>query len=251
MKGFLTALQFLTIVPIKIKQLDEKKIPRSMVYFPLVGLMLGLILTGTDKFLYFLGFEQIVINMILIIFLIVLTGGIHLDGLADTMDALLSRKNKEDMLNIMRDSHIGVMGVLSLIGIISLKVAFLSSISITSKSNSLIFMCVLSRWSLVLSMVLFPYAREEGKAKSFIKGVDPKIFIFSTIAAIGCMAIVWKIQSLMLMGAAIISVYIIGKHIKSKISGITGDTLGATNELVEVIVLLGIFLLERFGLWMN
>lgn len=249
MKNFLLALQFLTIIPVRIKQVNEKEIVNSTIYFPLVGLLLGLILTGANEFLYFLGFEKFFINIIIVILLVFLTGGIHLDGLADTSDAFLSRRNKEEMLNIMRDSRIGAMGVLSLISIILLKITFISSISMSLKAISLILMCVLSRWSLVLSMFLFSYAREEGKAKTFIQGSNLKVFIFSTIFTLSCVFIVYKVWGLLIMAIIALVSYILGKVVTNKIGGITGDTLGATNEIVEIAILFIIYILGRSTLW--
>lgn len=251
MKNFLLALQFLTIIPVRIRHITEKTLTGSIVYFPLVGLFLGLILTGADKFLSFLGFEQLFINIILIVLLIVLTGGIHLDGLVDTVDAFSSRKTRDDMLRIMRDSSIGAMGVLSLVVIILLKIAFLSSINLSIKPASLLLMCILSRWALVFSMFLFPYARQEGKARIFIEGTDIKVFIFSTMLTLFCVVIFWKIQGLLLMAIVATVAYAGEKFVSNKIGGITGDTLGATAEVIEAIVLFSICLSERFGLWIT
>ena len=245
MKNFFLALQFLTIIPIKIKHVDEGRISKSVVYFPLVGLLLGLILTGFNNFLLFLNLEQFFINIILVVLLIVFTGGVHLDGLADTFDAFLSRKNKEEMLRIMRDSSIGVMGVLSLISIILLKIAFLSSISVSLKISALLLMCILSRWALVLSMFLFPYARQEGKAKILIQGTTLKVFSFSTAIVLLCVITIWKFQGLLVMLIATALAYTIGRFINNRIGGITGDTLGATNELVEIITLFSICVLGK------
>ena len=244
-KRFLIALQFLTVIPIKIKAVDEKRISKSIIYFPLAGLLLGLILVGASRFLSFLNFEQVYINIILVISLVFLTAGMHLDGLADTADALLSRKNKEEMLRIMRDSHIGVMGVLAIISIILLKIAFLSSVNVSLKTISLLLMCTLSRWSLVLAMFLFPYARQEGKAKIFIQRMNFKTFISSTIIALVCTVAIWQLRGLFIIAVTAVSAYIIGNFINKKIGGITGDTLGAMNEVIEVIVLFSICLFER------
>jgi len=240
MKNFFLALQFLTIIPVKIRRIDERGISKSVIYFPLVGLLLGLILTGANNFLCFLNFEHLFINIILIVFLIFLTGGMHLDGLADTFDAFLSRKNKEEMLRIMRDSSIGVMGVLGLISIILLKIAFLSSISVSMKTNALLLMCILSRWALVLSMLLFSYAREKGKAKTLIQGTDSRVFGLSTIVTLVCVIIFGGMQGLLIMAIVAMIAYVFGKFASSKIGGITGDTLGATNELIETITLFAI-----------
>jgi len=248
MKSFLLALQFLTIIPVKIKYFDDKKLSQSMIYFPFVGLLLGLVLAGIGYLLCALNFQRFPIEIILIVSLIILTGGIHLDGLADTFDAFSSRKTEEEMLKIMRDSHIGVMGVLSLACIILLKIAFLYSISAPLKTVSLLLMCTLSRWSLVLAMFLFPYARNEGKAKAFIQGMNLKIFILSTIIALVCAFMIWQLKGLFIITIAAASAYITGKFINNKIGGITGDTLGAINELTEVIILFSICVIERNGL---
>lgn len=245
MKSFLLSLQFLTIIPVRIKHIDEKTISRSVAFFPLVGLLLGLILTGADRFLSFLGIEQLFINIILVVLLVILTGGIHLDGLADTADALLSRRNKEEMLKIMRDSRIGAMGVLSLVSIVLLKIAFLSSISISLKPASLLLMCILARWALVQTLFLFPYARQEGKAKAFIDAANRKVFILSALIALLCVIGIWRLYGALLLIIIAAITVIMGKFITSKIGGITGDTLGATNEIVEVLTLISICLLGR------
>lgn len=249
--GFLLALQFLTIIPVKVKYVDERKIAKAMIYFPLIGLLLGLALIAINNLLLNLNFPGFPTNIILVISLIALTGGIHLDGLADTADALLSRKGKEEMLAIMRDSHIGVMGVLSLISIILLKIAFLSSISIPLKITSLLLMCILSRWSLVLTMFLFPYARQEGKAKVFMQGINLKILILSTIIALAFSFAIWRIKGILVLLIITMSSFILGKFINSKIGGITGDTLGAINELLEIVTLVTISIMGRTDIWIS
>ncbi|MDD4893747.1 MAG: adenosylcobinamide-GDP ribazoletransferase [Candidatus Omnitrophica bacterium] len=243
MKEFLSAVQFLTIVPVKIKDMDERKLSGSMSYFPVVGLLLGLALFGINILFSNLGFRGFPVNIILVISLAILTGGIHLDGLADTADAFLSRKNKEDMLVIMRDSHIGVMGVLALISVILLKISFFSSIGAPSKITALFLMCVLSRWSMVFTIFLFPYARKEGKAKVFIQGINSKIFILATIIALICVFLLWSIDGVIVFIITAIASYLAGKFISNKIGGITGDTLGALCEINETVVLLSIVIL--------
>ena len=168
-----------------------------------------------------------------------------MDGLADTADAFLSRKNKDEMLKIMRDSRIGAMGVLALISIVLLKIVFISSISMSLKPASLILMCILSRWSLVLSLFLFPYARQEGKARFYIEGANPRTLIFSTVIVLCCAFLFLKIHGLLLLLIVAILVYVMGRFVMGKINGITGDTLGATNEIIEVLVLFIVCLLGR------
>lgn len=238
MISFLLAMQFLTVLPLKVKQFSEKKIAWALAYFPVVGLLLGLMLVGLNSLLSILGIPLVVVNIVLVIALIIFTGGMHLDGLADTADAFLSGKAKKEMLEIMRDSHIGVMGVLALISIILLKVGLLSSVNVAAKPAALMLMCILSRWSVVLIMYLFPYARQEGKAKLFIQGMNLKIFILSTITVIICSFLIWYIQGLIALLIVTLCAYAIGKFVSRKIGGVTGDTLGATIEVMEIATLL-------------
>lgn len=249
MSSFLLAIQFLTIVPLKIKGASEKKIAGSMIYFPVVGLLLGLFLLGINNLLFMLNFSPVTINIILAVALIIITGGMHLDGLSDTTDAFLSGKPKEEMLMIMRDSRVGVMGALSLISVILLKIGLLFSITGPLKITVLILMCVLSRWSAIFSIFLFPYARQDGKAKVFIGGVNLKIFALSTIMVFILAMAIWRIKGLMALLIIAGCVYLTGKFIRKKIGGITGDTLGATIELTEIITLFIVSIAGRSNLW--
>lgn len=245
MSGFLFALQFLTIIPIKSEITDPKKVADSLISFPIVGLLLSFILIGINHLLFILGFQGFISNIILILALTALTGSIHLDGLSDTFDALLSGKNKDRMLEIMRDPHIGVMGAISIISVLLLKVSFLSSLSPSIKNNALILMCVLSRWSLVAAVFAFPYARENGKAKIFTANVNLKVFLSATIFTLLYVLLAWGLKGLLVFIIAAWSVYLICNFINKKISGITGDTLGALLELNEVLVLLSCFLIAK------
>jgi len=237
MDSFLLAAQFLTILPLKIKGVTEEKIASAMVYFPVVGLLFGLMLWGINALLYILNFPALAINIILTIALIIITGGIHLDGVSDTVDALASGKAKERMLEIMRDPHIGVMGVLSLISIILLKISLLSSVSVSSKPIALLLMCALSRWSAAWVIFLFPYARQEGKARVFIQGMNLKIFILSLIVTFIFAFAIWRVKGLLVLLIIAGCSYLNGKIIARKIGGITGDTLGANIEFTEIIAL--------------
>jgi adenosylcobinamide-GDP ribazoletransferase len=248
MKSIFLAFQFLTIIPIKIKQINEKELSWSVAYYPLVGLFLGLFLTGINNLLVVLNFEQLASTIILIVLLAIITGGLHLDGLADSADAFLSRKNKEEMLRIMRDPHIGAMGVIGIICLLLLKISFLYSINPSFKAVSFLLMCVLSRWSMVFLMFVFPYARHDGKAKVYIQGCNDKIFYMATILVLVFVFFIWKIKGLLVFALVLLSAYIMGKLINRKIDGITGDTIGAVNELTEILVLFSVFILEKISL---
>ena len=237
MKSFLLAIQFLTVIPLRIKKISEQNLAKATLYFPLAGLLIGLVLSEINLGLFILNLPSFTVSIILIVSLIGLTGGMHLDGLSDSADAFFSGKPKEEMLRVMRDPHIGVMGVLSIICVILLKVSLLESVSAPEKAGALLLMCVLSRWSAVLAMFLFPYARQEGKAGVFIRGMTLKIFLISLISAVIFSFIIWQVKGMILLIIVSGCAYLAGRFTSKKIGGITGDTLGATIELTEIVTL--------------
>lgn len=251
MTGFLLALQFLTIIPLKLRDVSAEKIARSMIWFPFIGAILGFLLIAVADLLRALNFPFLSVDAIVIILLIIITGGIHLDGLSDTFDAILSGKNKEEMLKIMRDSHAGVMGILALVSVILLKIVFLYAISSPLKPMALVLMCVVSRWSMVFLMFLFPYARQEGKAKVYINGMNLKILILATFVALVFIVGIFNMVGVSAFLLLAICTYSIGRLLNKKIGGITGDTLGATNEIIETLTLFFVCLIERSSLWIS
>jgi len=106
-------------------------------------------------------------------------------------------------------------------------------------------MCVLSRWCLVFSLFLFPYARQEGKAKLYTESANFRALIFSTITVLCCAFLFLKIHGLLVLLIIAILTYAMGRFIVGKVGGITGDTLGAANEIIEVSVLFILCLLGR------
>lgn len=248
MTSFLLALQFLTIIPVRIKRFDESEFAKSITFFPIIGLLLAFILISINGLFFSMGFNYIATAIIVIVSLTILTRGMHIDGLSDTCDALFSSKPREEMLEIMRDSCCGAMGVLSVICIVLLKISFLFSISTGHRAGAIILMCVLSRWSLVFLVFLFPYARTNGKGKAFSEKINSKMLMIASIFSLFCAILVFKVVGLFIIIPVVLVAYLFGKLMNKKIGGITGDTLGAANELLETVVLLSVCLLERAGL---
>lgn len=246
MNSFLYAIQFLTTIPIKIKETAGEKHSTAAVYFPLVGILLGLILVMLNLFLSYFISNPLVISVSVVISLIILTGGLHLDGLADTFDAFFSGKDRETLLEIMLQPHIGVMGALSLMSVILLKVSVLFALGPKVKNTALILMCVLSRWSLLLPLYLFPYARREGKAKEFFGALNFNEFVFITLLTLLFTVLIWNWKGLFIFTAVSVFTFCFGRFANKKIGGITGDILGATLEIGEAIILLFCLWLGRF-----
>ena len=168
MRRFLVALQFLTVLPVNIKSgIEEKDFGASLVYFPVVGLLIGLLLALAAASLAFL--PALVKSAMILALYIFITGGIHLDGFADTCDGFYGNKSAEKILEIMRDSRIGAMGVIGIISILLLKFTMIASLPEGSLWKILIVMPVFSRWSLGFACNAARYARREGKAKYFIE----------------------------------------------------------------------------------
>ncbi|MDD5729526.1 MAG: adenosylcobinamide-GDP ribazoletransferase [Candidatus Omnitrophica bacterium] len=237
MINLLLAFQFLTVIPIKIKDVSEEMLAMSSAYFPFIGLAIGLILLLINTLLSCFNFPPLITGIVLAVSLIVITAGMHLDGLSDTADAFLSGKPAEKMLEIMRDPHIGVMGVLSLLSVILLKIGFLAFLGTPARGTALLLSCVLSRWAAVFAMYLFPYARKDGKAKVFIEGMNLSVFLFSLAGALLFSLLIWRLKGLLALLVAAGCTYLFGMFCRRKIGGITGDTLGANIEMTEIALL--------------
>ncbi len=212
------------------------------VYFPLVGFCIGMILVGLNQISSFVGLPAWANASIIVVVSIILTGGLHADGLADTFDAIASGKTKEEMLAIMRDPHIGTMGVLSILCVTLLKVSFLAALDSATRNIALILMCSFSRWSMVAAIYMCPYARNNGKAKIFMEGLGTKRFIlattFMTVIFFGVLSTA-TLAAILIGGLA---GFVFIRHIRRRLGGITGDTLGALNEVSEIAVLAAICL---------
>lgn len=237
MKQFFIALQFLTILPIKIKsEIKKEDLGRSLVYFPLVGALLGFFLVLT--FLTFDFLPHLVTAVLILGASIIITGGMHLDGFADTCDGLYGFKTKARALEIMRESHIGAMGVIGIIVLLLLKFALLASIPKESMWRLLILMAVFARWAQTLACLFSSYARKEGKAKYFIEYAGKREFFIGTVFTLTAFLLLLNVKGLILFIVTLLSIILSISWIKRRIDGMTGDTIGAVNEVAEVSVLL-------------
>ncbi len=237
MKTLLIAVQFLTIIPARIRAIGAKDTSAAVKWFPSVGLMIGLALAAILWLNRSINMPDIASSALTVIILAVITGGIHLDGLGDMFDALGSRKGQVEMLGIMRDPHIGSIGAIAIASCLILKTAFLSSIPPDLQIKSIILLCVCSRWSMVFSMHTFPYARKDGKAKAFMDGINSADFTTATLTAIIYSAISNQIPGFVIMAVIGGFTYAAGRYLTAKFGGVTGDTIGAVSELSEVICL--------------
>jgi adenosylcobinamide-GDP ribazoletransferase len=146
--SFFTALRFLTAIPLPLKHSDSAEdMARSTVFFPVIGLIIGGILVGLNLLLG-LFLPRAVVNVLLIVSLVLLTGAMHLDGFADTFDGMAGNKPVEDRWKIMHDSRNGAFGITGLVLVLLVEFVALNSIPAGLMVMSLLIMPVLSRWAM-------------------------------------------------------------------------------------------------------
>ncbi|MDR3600799.1 MAG: adenosylcobinamide-GDP ribazoletransferase [Desulfosporosinus sp.] len=241
MRGFLIALTFLTRLPLPAPKVEvsSEEFSRSYRYYPLVGLVIGLLLWLLAKALT-LYFPPIVVGAFLLVAELMLTGGLHLDGFMDSMDGLLSARSPERILEIMKDSHIGAHACMALTGLLLLKFSLLASLTSTQFSILLV-MPMLSRWVFQIGVVGFPYARSQGLGKGIHETTHWIAFLCSGGVVLGISFILAGFAGLIAFGICVITVTLWAARISSLLGGLTGDLYGAIIELSEVVCLLVAF----------
>jgi len=244
MQPFLCALTFLTRIPIPVKcNYTPENFARSLYFFPVIGLILGGILGGSWLGLKHL-FPPIITGALILLIHILLTGGLHLDGLMDTLDGLGGGKNKEQRLAIMKDSRVGAFGVQGAILNCILKFSVYTQLTMPLLPL-LIITPMIGRQALVLVQVFFPYARSQGLGSLFTVYGDYKKFAITTAITLLITIVSLKITGAILLLLSYIFVLVIGALISRLLDGLTGDTYGATCELTELFLLMVGFLLLR------
>ncbi len=239
--SFLAALQFLTNIPVPIKrEITPAHLGRATTYFPLIGLIIGVILAVLNWLLYYI-LPPGVINALLIVVLVILTGAMHLDGFADTCDGIAGHKTVEERWRVMRDSRTGAFGVVGLVVLLLVKYACLNNIPSHLITGVLILMPVVSRWAMVYAIFVYPYARPEGLGTVYKKNTRWPQFTIATAVTLALAAalipLFWYLGFIMIFGVWIVTT-LLALYLKHKFAGLTGDTYGAINEIAEVTALL-------------
>jgi adenosylcobinamide-GDP ribazoletransferase len=236
MNSFFAALRFLTIIPVPGRRgHSSADLAGSLWYFPLVGLLLGVV---TAAIFWALGpyLPRPVAAVLAVGVLLGWSGGMHLDGVADCADGFFSARSRERMLEIMRDSRIGSMGVIGLVLVLALKGAALMTLSADQFWPVLVLMPLAGRVAILLMMALLPYARPQGGLATVFYTGRPGAAALAGIAGLGGVA--WLLggslgllsvfDSLVLLLPFCFFCYV-------KIGGATGDTLGAAGEIGETL----------------
>jgi len=240
MKNIIGAIQFITILPLGKKRAFE---PEKMVqFFPLVGIIMGLMVALLDQIVLLL-WSKPVASLIDVFFLIIVTGAFHLDGLGDTADGLYGSRKKEDALAIMKDSRIGVMGLIAIICGLAIKWAGITGLD-EYRSLLLIIIPAYARGSILFGMRFLEYGRTDGGTGKPFFEKRLKIIGFWGLLIPVLLSILLGFKFILLNTIFVLIVVGILLYYKRKIGCITGDMLGAMVEITEA----GLFLFASIQL---
>ena len=236
----LPALEFLTTVrwravPVR----TSGEVAASLWAFPLAGLLIGLALFGLER-----GGREIAPDVAvaggLVLAWVLLTGGLHLDGLADTCDGLFGGHDREQRLSIMRDTATGVWGTIGIVVVLLLKFALLVSLVDGGRFSELVLAPLVGRGVIVGLMGAWPYARDEGFGKALhlaAWGAPAVVAGALTLLAAG---LLWSGEGLLIVVWAGAVGGVLASYARRRLGGLTGDVDGALIEVLEVATLLAI-----------
>ena len=233
MKSLLASIAFCTRIPIRI-EFSAGDVGSAARWFPAVGALLGLISLAMSRWLTPL-LSPTVVAVLIVAVEALITGALHHDGLADAVDGLGGGKSREDCLRIMRDHAIGSYGATALILLLALKIATISALIAANRlSVFLILAPVLGRWNIVLLSRCFPYARPSEAVSRHIGNAE---LIWATVCCGGIVLPLGHWHGAVCWGATALVAAAFGWFCLRKIGGVTGDTLGASEQIGEAVVL--------------
>jgi len=255
---FIAAFRFLTVVPLPShREPTGEEVGGSIVYFPVVGLLIGLMLAALNWFLS-LFLPAAIVLALLMVAIVLVNGVLHLDGFMDTCDGLAGRKPAEERLRVMKDSRVGAFGVAGAVLLLLVKYVSLTSIPHRAIWGTLILMPVVSRWVMVYAIVAYPYARPSGLGTVFKQEAGWTKFAWATVFTVAtAIMLAWwmKFTYFFLIGSAfLLAVWLVSlawaHYLKAKFAGLTGDSYGAINEVAEVtfLIIVSLFAYNRW-LW--
>ncbi len=248
--SFLAALRFLTSIPTPWwRGASRKEFAGSLPYYPVIGLLIGLLLAAiywlTSSFL-----PIWVSSAVIVTALVIITGGMHLDGLIDAIDgAAASHKDSDIGKDVMKKPGIGAFGAVAAILVLVLKIVLVASIPDEWMAASLIMMPVVSRWTMVYTIFAYPYARPQGAGNELKQATTRRVFLIATAVTLSIAIVIDGWASLALIIPVWLFTIIAANYFRRRFSGLTGDTYGAISEMAEVLILM-IIVLISFNRWL-
>jgi adenosylcobinamide-GDP ribazoletransferase len=232
MRAFLTGLQFLTQLPIRTAPPTARNIADSYYFYPFIGFLTGVgavLLRHLCTLLFSSSFSIVLV----ITFLVWISGGLHEDGLADVADGMGGGWTPDERLSIMKDSRVGTFGALALVLAMLAKYAALTSMDPARLDAAIVSAQILGRWAFLPMGYFNRYARE-GLAAEFMKGLSITAVAFGTAVTGGGVILLARAYGALAMAAAIVTIALASAYFRKRIGGVTGDCFGATFQLVEV-----------------
>jgi len=246
-------VSFLTIFPV-LSGLDRgpKDLSNSRAFYPAVGLVMGLLLVGIEA-----GSSEIFTEPMTAAFLVatmvIVTRALHLDGLMDVCDGVFGGFTPERRLEIMRDSRVGAFGVVGGVVVLLLKYGALLSLLTLSepgKEWALLLFPAISRWTMVVLLGVFPYVRSQGLGSPFHGGGVKFATTVAGLSALAASVLLGGFAGLGIFFGAMVMAWLMGWAMAKSLGGLTGDTYGATNEIIEMAVIVAATALAAQG-WLE
>lgn len=238
-KRLVLMLQFFTRIPIKLNlAANAEDYGKGLIFAPFVGIIIGAILAAVSYGLLYL-FPKPMVAVIVLVLYIIITGGLHLDGLGDTFDGIYSNRSKERILEIMRDSRVGTNAVLAVVSLLLLNYVALSQTNSAYFFRIILLMPMAGRVGSLVSAAVSKYARSgEGLGKSFIDFCGKKELFLGLLIyiVISLSTFDYKLWIVLLLPP--ISAFVFVRVLSRKIGGATGDILGAVCELNQCAFLI-------------
>lgn len=231
-----TAFQFLTRVPLPICAWSLDGLSRSAKFFPLVGLAIGAAATILQLWLS-PHFPPAIVAMLIVLFTVLATGGLHEDGLADVADAFGGGHNRDHILAIMKDSRIGSYGAIALTFSMVSRILLIAAIPGNKFARYVISAHVLCRWAILPLGLMLPAARkQEGQGARLAKQISCTSLTAGTLIALSIVAFLLRIDAVGPTLMVLLVTLFSGFYYRWRIGGITGDCFGATIQLAEIAV---------------
>jgi len=237
----LSAMQFLTRIPMPSRPYEADSLARSVKFFPLVGMLVGGGAAGLHLLLS-AHLPRLATALVILLYLVLVTGGLHEDGLADAADGFGGGTSREKILLILRDSRIGSYGGLALAFSLIGRVILIASLPLQHVPYYLVAAGILCRWTVLPLSYFLPPARAQsateidGQGARIAQHISTTALIGATIFSFAIAGALLKLQAIAPVLSVLLVTWFTGAYYKRRIDGVTGDCFGATIQLAEIAV---------------
>ena len=236
LNGALVACEFLT--PLRLRRVqtyDDRVFAEALGWYPLAGLLIGAMLVAADR-----GLSQLLppgpTAVLLVALLALASGGLHLDGVADTADGMALQGDRAERLGVMSEGNTGPAGVMALVLVLLAEWAALSTLPDPVRTSALLIGPVLARWTVVPVGIMFAPARPRGLGHAMQRGLWPAAAPLATVIGAGAAVALFGLPGLVLVLIAGIAAVLLAGSAARMLDGVTGDVFGASIEVAQVVV---------------